>query len=252
MTTRALAKIMLAAGVCVLLAFGYMALKYGGKPEPEPEFIQTPKAEPQAPVPEPEPQKPAPAPLKEEVKPSVDSTESANAPDTPLDPDATAWDKVEHIRNNLHLYGTFHPDADAIIAQLMPPPDGFLNAKSGFTECGEFIHDEAGSEQVIALFKQLIPLKDPRTAELLVRYSYEYGTRSATWSRALVTLGAPSIPFLLEHADDKVWGDSVAVQLKRIVDRHPDLDPDIVTDILEPLFEKHKGWIQQHQEWGTL
>ena len=185
-----------------------------------------------------------PAPL-EEVKPSVDPKENADAPDAPLDSDATAWEKVGHIRNNLHLYGTFHPDADAIIAQLMPPPDGFLNAKAGFTESGEFIHDEEASERVIALFKQLIPLNDPRTAELLVRYSYEYGARSAAWSRALVDLGAPSIPFLLEHADDEVWGDSVAALLKRIVNRHPDLDPDIVTDILEPLFEKHKRWLQK-------
>ncbi|MDE0020058.1 MAG: hypothetical protein OXT69_01560 [Candidatus Poribacteria bacterium] len=132
MTTRALAKIMLAAGVCVLLALGYAALKSGGKQEPVPEIVQTPKAQPPAPKPA-EPQASVPAPL-EEVKPSVDPKENADAPDAPLDSDATAWEKVEHIRNNLHLYGTFHPDADAIIAQLMPPPDKFLNPKTGVTE----------------------------------------------------------------------------------------------------------------------
>ncbi|MDE0021151.1 MAG: hypothetical protein OXT69_07190 [Candidatus Poribacteria bacterium] len=228
------------------MAFGYAALKSGSKPEPEPEIIQTPKAQP--PTPEPEPSAPVPEPQGEaEAKPSVEANESADAPDVKLDSDRTAAarKKVEHIRNNLHLYGTFHPDADAIIAQLMPPPDGFLNAKAGFTESGEFIHDEEGSERVIALFKQLIPLNDPRSAELLVRYSYEYGARSAAWSRALVDLGAPSVPFLLEHANDKVWDDSVAVQLKRIVNRHPDLDTDIVTYILEPLFEKKKRWLQK-------
>ncbi len=252
MRTRALAMIMLAVGVCVLLAFGYAALKYRGKPAPEPEIIQTPKA--QSPAPEPEqPQTPVSAPL-EEVKPSVEPTESADAPVAPLDPDATAWDKVEHIRNNLHLYGTFHPDADAIIAQLMPPPDGFLNAKSGFTECGEFIHDEAADELVIALFKQLIPLNDPRSAELLARYLYEYGSGGTSWTRALVNLGAPSIPFLLDHVkmEDGASRSSVVVELKSIVNRHPDLDPDIVTDILEPLFEQHISLIQKYQEMGIL
>lgn len=239
MRTRALAMIMLAVGVCVLLALGYMALKSGSKPEPEPEIIQTPKAQPPAPEPK-EPQEPAPAPL-EEVKPPVEPTESADAPDAPLDPDATAWEKVEHIRNNLHLYGTFHPDADAIIAQLWPPPEDYLNETGGFTESGEFIHDEEASERVVALFDRLIALNDPRAAELIVRYDYEIGRGgSGAWPRALVDFGAPSIPFLLEHTDDEVWGDSVVALLKRIVHRHPDLDPDIVTDILEPLFKKRK------------
>ncbi|MDE0021150.1 MAG: hypothetical protein OXT69_07185 [Candidatus Poribacteria bacterium] len=241
MMIRTLAVILLAAGICVLLAFGYAVLKSGSKPELEPEIIQTPKAQP--PSPEPEPSAPVPEPEGEaEAKPSVEANESPDAPDAQLDSDqiAAAWKKVEHIRNNLHLYGIFHPEADAIIAQLMPPPDGFLNAKSGFTESGEFIHDEEASEQVIALFDQLIPLKDPRSAELLARYLYEYSSGGTSWSRALVDLGAPSVPFLLEHADDEVWGDSVAALLKRIVNRHPDLDSDIVTYILYPLFKKYK------------
>lgn len=241
MTTRRLAVVLGCVAVAVVLAFGYVALKSGSKPEPVPEITQTPKAQP--PSPEPEPSAPVPEPQGEaEAKPSVEANESADAPDAKLDSDRTAaaWKKVEHIRNNLHLYGTFHPDADAIIAQLMPPPDGFLNAKSGFTESGEFIHDEEASEQVIALFDQLIPLKDPRTAELLARYLYEYSSGGTSWSRALVDLGAPSVPFLLEHADDEVWGDSVATLLKRIVNRHPDLDPDIMTYILYPLFKKYK------------
>ena len=128
MTTRALAKIVLAVGVCVLLAFGYAALKYRGKQEQEPESVQTPAPppapEPELPSPAPKPQQtPVPKPLeKTEAQPSVGTKESSNTPDAPLDPDATAWEKVEHIRNNLHLYGTFHPDADAIIAQLNSPP----------------------------------------------------------------------------------------------------------------------------------
>ncbi|MDE0021759.1 MAG: hypothetical protein OXT69_10320 [Candidatus Poribacteria bacterium] len=251
MRTRTLARIMLAAGVCVLLAFGYMALKYGGKPEQEPEIIQTPKTQP--PAPEPESQVPVPTPLK--VKPSVDPTESANAPDAPLDPDASAWEKVEHIRNNLHLYGTFHPDADEIIAQLWPPPEDFLNETGGLTESGEFIHDEEAGERVVALFDRLIALNDPRAAELIARYEYEVGRGgSSGWPRALVDLGAPSIPFLLDHVkmEDGTSRSSVAVQLKRIVNRHPDLDSDIVTDILEPLFEEHKWLIQQYQEMGIL
>ena len=44
--TRALAKIVLAVGVCVLLAFGYAALKYGGKQEQKPESVQTPAPPP--------------------------------------------------------------------------------------------------------------------------------------------------------------------------------------------------------------
>ena len=253
MTTRALIKIMLAVGVCVVLAFGYAALKYyRGKQVPETPTEVSEQApvistqEPQAPVPEPEPPERVHAPLEvKKAKPSIDPKDSAHAPSVPLHPDATAWEKVEYIRNNLHLYGTFHPDADAIIAQLDPPPENFLNAKSGFTADGEFIHDEAGSERVIALFDQLIPLNDPRSAELLARYLYEYGSGGTSWTRALVDLGAPSIPFLLEYAEDEVWDDYVAAQLKEIVNRHPDLDPDIVTDILEPLFEKNKRWLQQ-------
>ena len=38
---------------------------------------------------------------------------------------------------------------------------------------------------------------------------------------------------------------SVIEILKEIVDRHPDLDSDIATDILEPLFEKNKRWLQK-------
>ena len=177
----------------------------------------------------------------------MDPKDSAHAPSVPLHPDATAWEKVEHIRNNLHLYGTFHPDADAIIAQLNSPPENFLNPQTGFTEGGEFIHEEDGHELVFDLFDQLIPLNDPRSAELFLRYTYEYGASSAGWDRALVDLGAPSIPFLLEHVkmQDSASRLSVVEMLKEIVDRHPDLDPDIVTDILEPLFEKNKRWLRE-------
>ena len=254
MTTRALAKIMLAVAAVVLLAFGYAALKYRGKQVPEtPTEVseQSPvisTQEPPAPVPEPEPPAPVPAPREvEAAKPSVDPKESANAPAAPLDPDATAWEKVEHIRNNLHLYGTFHPDADAIIAQLSSPPENFLNPKTGITEGGEFIHEEAGHELVFDLFDQLIPLNDPRSAELFLRYIYEYGAASGAWDRALVDLGAPSIPFLLEYVkrQDGMSRLSVIEMLKEIVDRHPDLDSDITTDILEPLFEKDKRWLQK-------
>ena len=83
-------------------------------------------------------------------------------------------------------------------------------------------------------------------------YIYEFGAVSVSWGNALTDLGAPSIPFLLDYADDELKKKHVAVDLKRIVNRHPNLDPDIVTYILEPLFEKHKRWIQKTKEIGLL
>ena len=249
MSSRKIAIALLIMSLAVLAAFFYLrhdarkAHETTQTPAPPP-----PKLEPQAPVPEQEPPARVHAPLEvKKAKPSIDPKDSAHAPSVPLHPNATAWEKVEYIRNNLHLYGTFHPDADAIIAQLNPPPESFLNAKAGFTESGEFVHDEAGHELVFDLFAQLIPLNDPRAAELIVRYRYEYGAASGAWSRALVDLGAPSIPFLLEHVkmQDSASRLSVVERLKELVDRHPDLDPDIVTDILEPLFEKDKRWLRE-------
>lgn len=241
MLSRRIAIALLIMSLALLAAFFYLrhdarrAHETTQTPAPPP-----PKMEPPAPVPELKLPGRVPAPLEvKKTKPSMDPKDSAHAPSVPLHPNATAWEKVEYIRNNLHLYGTFHPDADAIIAQLNSPPENFLNPKTGVTEGGEFIHDEAGHELVFDLFDQLIPLNDPRSAELFLRYTYEYGAASGAWDRALVDLGAPSIPFLLDYADDEVR------ILKKIVNRHPDLDPDIVTDILEPLFEKHKWYLQQ-------
>ncbi len=248
MTTRRLAVILGCVGALVFLAFGYAALKYRGKPAPAPEIVQSPVVqtpEPSPPVfeppktPPPEPKTPEPL-ADAEIKPKAARKESAAEQKAPLDPArvAAAREKVEHIRNNLHLYGTFHPEADEIIDQLLPVPVEGV--------------DEAEAEEALVLFERLISLNDPRAAEPLVRWQIAGPANSGAWGDAMIELGAPCIPFLLEYADDDLMGTDVAIDLKMIVNRHPDLDPDIVTYILEPLFEKHKRWFELRQEWGIL
>lgn len=141
MTPRRLAVILGCAGALVLLALGYAALKYRGKPAPAPEIVQSPVVqapEPSPPVselpktPTPEPKTPKP-PADAEIKPAAARKESEAEQKAPLDPVrvAAAWEKVEHIRNNLHLYGDFHPEADEIIDQLLPVPTEGLDEGEG-------------------------------------------------------------------------------------------------------------------------
>ena len=245
MTTRRFAVVLGCTGVAVVLAFGYAALQFRGAPIPErgEEMEQSPVTQVRAPVSE------TPEPAREEAEGA--SANARSAEEEPeagaqLDPArvAAARAKVEHIRNNLHLYGAFHPEAEEIIAELIElkptSPNGY--------------ESEAAAEYALGLFDRLIPLKDPRSAETLVLFSFGGGGSSGAMDDAIEEWGAPSIPFLLEIAmDDSHPVDyAAAVTLKRIVNRHPDLDPDIVTCLLEPLFEKHRWLIQRYQELGTL
>ncbi|MDE0021152.1 MAG: hypothetical protein OXT69_07195 [Candidatus Poribacteria bacterium] len=246
MTTRRLATVLGCVAIVIVLAFGYAALKYRGAPAPEHKIIQSPVIQPTesaAPVSETPLAPPADAPPAHKEAGSSDAGIDEETQQTaPLDPErvAAAWEKVEHIRNNLDLYGTFHPEADEIIDQLLPLPPEELGV------------DEAEAQEILDLFERLIPLNDPRAAEPLVRWQTAGPANSGAWGDAMIALGAPCIPFLLEYADHDLMGTDVAIDLKKIVNRHPDLDPDIVTYILEPLFEKHKRWFKLRQEWGIL
>ena len=245
MTTRRFAVVLGCAGVAVVLAFGYAALQFRGEPIPErgEEMEQSPVTQVRAPVSE------TPEPAREEAEGASANAESAEEePEAGvrLDPArvAAARAKVEHIRNNLHLYGAFHPEAEAIIAELIElnptSPNGY--------------ESEAAAEYALGLFDRLISLKDPRSAETLVLFSFGGGGSSSAMDDAIEEWGAASIPFLLEIAmdDSHAIDHSAVFTLKRIVNRHPDLDPDIVTCLLEPLFEKHKRRLQRYQEWGLL
>ena len=147
-------------------------------------------------------------------------------PEGITDPDVlAAWERVEYIANNIWEWGGVPvAENEALIAELMPPPDGFSGPDG---------HGDA--EETIELLGALDP-NDPRAAPVLVAYYCGGIIRGIGPRDTLVYIGPPAVPLLLPHLFE---GDSGAVSaLGRIAVKYRKEIPGIVDHIIIPKFEE--------------
>ncbi len=153
-------------------------------------------------------------------------------PEGITDPDVkAAWERVEYIANNIWEWGGV-PSAEneELIAQLMPPPDGF----SGPTG-----HSDA--EETINLLGELAWSGDPRAAEVVATYLCEGIIGGNDPIDALVEIGPPAVPYLIPYMLDMTQMPALRSYpievLGRIAEKHrEDLDG-IVEHIIIPRLE---------------
>ena len=183
--SRRLAVGALVVGLCILVAFVYLWLdprKANDPPLSLDETNQTPVVEPPAP----EEINPPPVEVGDETEEPQVEPDAPPAPDEPLDQVAEAWAVVNRIEANLHEWGTFYPEAEKLIDQLLPVwktvmPD----------------YDHGDMEDAIDLLEKLMLYPDPRAAEVFVEYTIE-GPGGRRTVEAAVALG-PAVPFLMPH-----------------------------------------------------
>lgn len=113
-------------------------------------------------------------------------------PEGITDPEViAAWQRVDYIANHIWEWGGV-PNAETpeLIAQLMPPPDGF----SGPTG-----HSDA--EETIDLLGSLDP-NDPRSIVVMATYLCEGRVGGRGPINALVKMGVPAVPYLIPYMLD--------------------------------------------------
>ena len=156
-------------------------------------------------------------------------------PEGITDPDVlAAWERVEYIANNIWEWGGVpSPETSALIAQLMPPPDGF----SGPTG-----HSDA--EETIDMLGQL-DRNDPRSAEVMAAYFCEGRVGGLGPIYALAEMGPPVVPYLLNYLfsnpEDEVLMMLISnpiSALGEIAVKHREDIPGIVDHIIIPKFEE--------------
>ncbi|MDE0021266.1 MAG: hypothetical protein OXT69_07785 [Candidatus Poribacteria bacterium] len=185
------------AGAVVLAVFVYLWLDMRKANEmcaPPDEATQTPVVEPPAPEKLKTPQVSDDNGQAEATQVESPQTpqraapeETIGEPNENLDPVAEAWAVVNHIKENLHEWGTFYPEAEKLIDQLLPVwkkvmPD----------------YDHGDMEDAIELLEKLRLYPDPRAAEVFVEYTIE-GPGGRRTIEAAIALGPASVPFLMPH-----------------------------------------------------
>ncbi len=199
MTIRRLAVGASVVGLLVLAIFVYLWLdtRKADEPAASPdETIQTPVAQP------PTPEEISPPPVEDRGQAETTRVESPQSPQRAapaetvgepngdLDPVAKAWAVVNGIKANLHEWGTFSPEAEKLIEQLLP----VSKWKNPIPRDG----DERLMEDAIELLEKLMPYQDPRAAEVFVEHTID-GVGGGRTIEAAIALGPASVPFLMPH-----------------------------------------------------
>ncbi len=152
-------------------------------------------------------------------------------PEGITDPDVlAAWERVEYIANNIWEWGGVpSPETEALIAQLMPPPDEF----SGPTAHGD-------AEETINLLGSLDP-NDPRSAEVMATYFCEGLVGGLGPEIGLGKMGVPAVPYLIPYMLDMelmpALRSRAIAALGRIAEKHREDLGGIVDHILIPRWE---------------
>ena len=113
-------------------------------------------------------------------------------PDDPnADPVATAYERLEYIKNNPYAWGGVHSErATEIIAEVMPPP---------------VLMDHAHGEVVAELLAELMAQNDPRAAEVLITHMCsEWGISGTMMLNGLDAIGPPAVPYILPYLEKDV------------------------------------------------
>lgn len=121
------------------------------------------------------------------------------------DPDVLeAWKHLDYISKNRHEWGKFSPRTLELIDEMTPMPAP-----------PKVEGDEAG---VIAWLDELSALRDPRSAEILIKYQMESGVIGNPVDDALVAMGPGAVPALVARLDD-LSGDSYLIIPMRLLTR---------------------------------
>ncbi len=142
------------------------------------------------------------------------------------DPVTTAYKRLDYIKNNLHEWGNFSERTLELIDEMTPMP--------------EPPKEEGDGADTVALLEELSALRDPRSAEILIKYQMESGIMGKPVDDALVAMGPASVPALIARLDD-LSGDSYLITpmglLMQIVAEHRTALGGIVEHIIIPKFE---------------
>ncbi len=192
MTSRQLAIGASVMGLIVLAAFVYLWLdsRKADEPAAPDETAQTPVVEPSTP----EKLKPPTvsddngqaeaAQVKPPQTPQRETQEASKGTNGTIDPVAEAWAVVNYIKENLHEWGAFSPEAEAIMDRLMPVWE---------------IDEASGEESMKLLMELWNKYRDPRSAEVLAAYIFDTNGFSPSYFTQMIDLGPPSIPFVIPY-----------------------------------------------------
>ncbi len=149
-------------------------------------------------------------------------------PEGITDPDVlAAWERVEYIANNIWEWGGVPvAENEALIAQLMPPPDGF-SGPSGHSDL----------EETINLLGSL-DTNDPRSAEVMAAYYCGGRVGGREPKRLLAEMGPPAVPYLLNYLFTTDGNAEAVSALGRLAVKHRKEIPGIVDHIIIPKFEE--------------
>ena len=121
-----------------------------------------------------------PAASAPRVKPFSNFTPDPN--DDPVD---AAYKRLEYIKNNPNEWGDFSPEALELMDEMTP-----------------MLPMEGEGENIIGYLEELSALRDPRSAEILLKYQLESGVSGRPVSDALVVMGPAVVPALIVRLED--------------------------------------------------
>lgn len=165
---------------------------------------------------------PAAPPVQNTEPPAPKVKPFANfTPDPNDDPVEAAYKRLEYIKNNPHEWGDFSLRTLELIDEMTPMP--------------EPPKVEGDGDDTIALLEELSALRDPRSAEILIKYQMESGIMGRSVTEALVAMGPASVPALIARLDDpNSWSIDLLIQ---IVGEHRSALGGIVEHIIIPKLE---------------
>ena len=140
-------------------------------------------------------------------------------PDPNDDAVKAAYKRLEYIKNNLHEWGNFSERTLELMDEMTPMP--------------EPPKVEGDGDDTVALLEELSALRDPRSAEILIKYQMESGIMGRPVDDALVAMGPASVPVLIDRLDNLSDDSALSVPL----------------DLLVPIVAEHRtalGGIVEH------
>lgn len=157
------------------------------------------------------------APVAQDTPPAPRQKPFANfSLDPSDDPVAAAYKRLDYIANNLHEWGQFSPRTLELIDEMTP-----------------MLPMEGEGENIIGYLEELSALRDPRSAEILLKYQLESGVQGQPVDDALVAMGPASVPALVARLDD-LSGETFLM---------------IPMELLDPIIAEHRselGGIVEH------
>lgn len=161
-------------------------------------------------------------------------------PDPTQAPVEAAQRRLEYIKNNLHEWGDFWPRTLELIDEMTPMP--------------EPPKVEGDGDDTVELLKELSALRDPRSAEILIKYQMESGIMGRPVDDALVAMGPAAVPALVARLDDLSGDSALSIPLEllvSIVAEHRSALGGIVEHIIIPKLESIAGSTNTYRHYAA-